>query len=320
MSAEGSLQEVRCLVEGTPDPEVRRKLVVFRRLEPGDVRSPGSHLLPHSPYLEAKLVEVGLSKSVHDDMVRVDQKRRATLTADRSLLHTFDVPGMILGFAGGAIAGTYLGYMPLFTRPYLWGVFGVGVAVALLTRVLRQRAEAEAQAAWKGMPEFKEYERLARELAEGWTRFSLQVKRELDFHTVLRVGEGSTEPQRLCSIDPRGFEASPPSFDPEDWLPTEGGGVRYEEVDVMGELVTRGLEGVDEVADSKPAEAKEAGKPSKAKEAGKPKDSKPSKAKEATKPEEAGEPEDAASKDAGSKEPGESKEAVSERPEAERPA
>jgi hypothetical protein len=73
------------------------------------------------------------------------------------------------------------------------------------------------------------------------------VKREHDgFHTELRVGEGSTAPQRLCSLDPRGFTAMPPTFDSQDWLPTVGGGVRYEEIDVMGELVTRGLEGVDD--------------------------------------------------------------------------
>jgi hypothetical protein len=316
MSAEGTLQQVRCLVEGTENPEVRRKLVVFRRLEPGDVRSPGSHVLPHSPYLEAKLVEVGLSQTVHDDMVRVDKKRRETLTAGRSLLHTFDIPGMLLGASGGGIAGTYLGYMPHFMRPYLWVLFGAGVVMALVTRVLRQRAELEAVSAWKATGEFKEYERLGRELSEGWTRFGLQVKRELDFHVLLRVGEGSTEPQRLCSIDPRGFEASPPTFDPEDWLPTEGGGVRYEEVDVMGELVTRGLDGVDDVGESKeaPGQAKEAEEPRRSKA---PKSKQAAEASKAPQSEASSKPEEVPEPKEGSK----STEADAEAPEAsERPA
>ena len=243
----GTLGDVRCIVEGSHGPLVRRKVLVFRRLEPGDVRTPGSHTLPHSPYLEAKLVEVALSKSLHEDMIRVSAKRAATLTADRSLLHTFDIPGMVLGAAGGGIAGSFLGYMPNHLRPALWALFGLGVALGIVTRLLRRRAEEEAAARWAAMPEHKEHERIARELSEGWLRFSALVTRELGFHTELRVGEGSSEPQRLCSIDPRGFMAVPPTFDPEDWLPTEGGGVRYEEVDVMGELVTRGLEGVDDV-------------------------------------------------------------------------
>lgn len=249
----GTLGDVRCIVDGSHGPLVRRKVVVFRRLEPGDVRTPGSHVLPHSPYLEAKLVEVALSKSLHDDMIRVSAKRAATLTADRSLLHTFDIPGMVLGAAGGGIAGSFLGYLPDRFAPGLWVVFGVGVVLGVITRVLRRRAEAEAAARWAAMPEHKEHERIARELAEGWQRFSSLVTRETGFHTELRVGEGSSEPQRLCAIDPRGFMAVPPTFDPEDWLPTEGGGVRYEEVDVMGELVTRGLEGVDDVSSEVPA-------------------------------------------------------------------
>jgi hypothetical protein len=254
----GTLSDVRCLVDGSSGPLVRRKIVVFRRLEPGDVRTPGSHALPHSPYLEGKLVEVAISKSVHDDMIRVQKKRSETLNADRSIFHTFDIPGMILGAAGGGVAGSYLGYMPPQFRPALWVLFAVGVVAGVITRVLRKRAEEAAEARWKAMPEHKEHERLARELAEGWVRFSALVKRETDFHTELRVGEGSTEPQRLCSIDPRGFLAVPPTFDPEDWLPTVGGGVRYEEVDVMGELVTRGLDGVDDVVEPGSTEAEAA--------------------------------------------------------------
>lgn len=252
--------ETRCIIDGSSGPLVRRKILVFRRLEPGDVRTPGTHLLPHSPYLEALPVEVAMGKSFHDDMVRVQQKRAETLTAGKSLMQSFDIPGMLIAGAGGGVVGSYLGYMPEHFRPALLGIFGVGVAFGVVTFVLRKRAEEAALQRWKSLPEYKEHERIGRELAEAWVRFTAQVKRESGFHTELRVGEGGSDPQRLCSIDPRGFLAIPPTFDPEDWLPTEGGGIRYEEVDVMGELVTRGLEGVDDVSESKPEKPEKADK------------------------------------------------------------
>jgi hypothetical protein len=59
----------------------------------------------------------------------------------------------------------------------------------------------------------------------------------------VRVAEGSDDPLRLASVDPRGFISIPPSFDPEDFLPTDGGGVRYEAVHTQGEVVTRLCEG-----------------------------------------------------------------------------
>lgn len=249
------MSELRCIVDGSSGPLVRRKIVVFRRLEPGDVRTPGSHQLPHSPYLEGKVVDVALSKSFHDDLVRVEAKRAEVLgTGDGSLLHRFDIPGVILAGAGATWIGSYLGYAPESFRPALAVAFGVGVVLALATRVLKARADAAAAERWKTVPERKEHERLGRELAEAWIRFGSQVKSEHPgFHTEVRVGEGGTTPQRLCSIDPRGFVAVPPSFDSQDWLPTVGGGVRYEEIDVMGELVTRGLDAVDDY-ETEPAE------------------------------------------------------------------
>lgn len=242
------MSELRCIVDGSTGPLVKRKIVVFRRLEPGDIRTPGTHQLPHSPYLEGKVLDLALSKSFFDDMERVEKKRQEILgSGDGSLLHRFDIPGILIAGAGATLVGSTMGYAPVSLRPVLIGILVVGVVLGFVTRALKSRADAEAQARWKAAPEHKENERLGRELAEAWVRFSAQVKREHDgFHTELRVGEGSTAPQRLCSLDPRGFTAMPPTFDSQDWLPTVGGGVRYEEIDVMGELVTRGLEGVDD--------------------------------------------------------------------------
>lgn len=253
------MSELRCIVDGSTGPLVKRKIVVFRRLEPGDIRTPGTHQLPHSPYLEGKVLDLALSKSFFDDMERVEKKRREILgSGEGSLLHRFDIPGIIIAGAGATLIGSTMGYAPVSLRPVLIGILVVGVVLGFVTRILKSRADAEAEARWKAAPEHKENERLGRELAEAWVRFSSQVKREHEgFHTELRVGEGSTAPQRLCSLDPRGFNAMPPTFDSQDWLPTVGGGVRYEEIDVMGELVTRGLEGVDDWAeDGSPPKAK----------------------------------------------------------------
>lgn len=241
---------VRCIVDGSGPPLVRRKVLVFRRLEPGDVRGQGARPMPESPYVEAKVVEIAVGKATHDDMVRLAKRRAEVLDAGESLLHRYDVPGIIIAGAASGFFGTYFDYVPERFRVGLGVAFLIGVVLAFVTRSLRKSAEVAALARWNALPESKEHDRLARELAEAWERFGASIKREHEgFHTVLRVAEGSTAPERLCSIDPRPFAESPPRFDPEDWLPTDGGGVRYEVVDAMGEIVTRALEGVDDVAE-----------------------------------------------------------------------
>jgi hypothetical protein len=235
---------------------VRRKVVVFHRLEPGDSPTMGFHPLRESPYLEGKIVEIALGKAVHDDMVRLSKAREAALGNPGGLFASYDLAGMLISGAGGGLFGVWLDYLPIEATPYLLGALAMGTVLGFVTRVRRRAAELAAMERWKAAPEQKEFESLARELSEKWIAFSLDVKKELGCHTEVRVAEGSDDPLRLASIDPRGFVSIPPTFDPEDFLPTEGVGVRYEAVHAQGEVVTRLCEGDRDLPDGKAYEKK----------------------------------------------------------------
>ncbi len=242
---------------------VRRKIVVFKRLEPGDLPSPGSQPLRESPYLEGRIVEIAIGKDVHDRMVHLAKLRTATVHDDVSLGSKYDVPGMLIAGSGGAMVGAVFDFLPIHILPYLGAIFGLGVVLAFVTRVRKRGGEIAAEERWKALPEHNEYEGLARDLASAWITFAGDIKAETGCHVELRVAEGSEDPLRLASVDPRGFIAMPPTFDPEDFLPTEGAGVRYEVVHALGEVVTRLLEGVKDspmpgIAEATKAEAEDA--------------------------------------------------------------
>ncbi|MFO0681847.1 MAG: hypothetical protein U0234_07350 [Sandaracinus sp.] len=243
---------VRVLLGDATGPLVRRKIVVFRRLEPGDTMQLGSHPLRESPYLEGKILEIALGKSVHDDMTRLAKRRAEVLSEASGLLSSYDLAGMIVSGAGGGLFGVWLDYLPGWLTPYLVGAIGVGAVVGFWTRMRKRGAELAAEEKWRAAPERKEHDELARTLSEKWIAFGLDVKKEMGFHTEVRVAEGSDDPLRLASIDPRGFVAMPPYFDPEDFLPTDGAGVRYEAVHAGGEVVTRLCEGDRDVPDASP--------------------------------------------------------------------
>lgn len=229
-------------------PLVRRRIVTWRRLEPGDVRSPGSLEVPESPFLEAKLVEVAVPASVHEDMVRLAKARAKATALTKVPLIDYEPAGVLIAAAGGMAVGAWLEYL----RPASWfliaaGVlFVVGAIVAAVAKRRRAVVEAEAEARWLSAPERKEHDALARELAQGWLRFAQTLKRESGFHVEIRVAEGSSDPLRLASIDPRPLEGAS-GFDPEDWLPTEGGGVRYEALHAGGEIATRLMPNTKEI-------------------------------------------------------------------------
>ncbi len=233
---------------------VRRKIVVFRRLEPGDLPSPGNHPLRESPYLEGKILEIAVGRSLHEEMVRLAKKRAEVLGTASGLLSSYDLAGMLISGAGGGLFGVWLDYLPMWSTPYLTGALALGVIVGFVTRVRKRGAELRAEEQWKAAPERKRYDEIAREIAERWIAYSLDVKKDHTFHTEVRVAEGSDDPLRLASIDPRGFIASPPYFDPEDFLPTEGVGVRYEAVHAGGEVVTRLCEGDRDLPQDLPQE------------------------------------------------------------------
>jgi hypothetical protein len=242
---------IRLLGDDRESAWVRRKIVVFRRLEPDDVRSPGSHVLDESPYLEARLVELAIPKRVHDELKDLAAKRRAALVTTGGLFRSYDPAGWLVAAGGGGLFGVWFDFLP---RAFAWGLLGVlvaGVALGFFTRAARARAEKEADARWRGSPDKKAHDALAKELAEAWARAQATLKRETGFHTVIRVAEGSADPMRLASIDPRPYAADPPTFDPDDFLPTEdAGAVRYEQVHATGEVITQALAGTADFAEA----------------------------------------------------------------------
>jgi hypothetical protein len=235
---------IRLLGDESETAWVRRKIVVFRRLEPSDVRTPGSHVLEESPYLEAKLVELAVPRRTHDEMKALGARRSAALSAATGLFRSYDPAGWLVAAGGGGLVGVWLDYLP---RAFFWGLVvavAAGVVLGFVTRFAKGKAVAEADAKWRGSPEKKDYDLLAKEIAEAWARAQATLKRETGFHTVIRVAEGSVDPLRLASIDPRPYSADPPLFDADDFLPTEdGGAVRYEQVHATGEVVTQALDG-----------------------------------------------------------------------------
>jgi len=242
---------IRLLGDDSETAWVRRKIVVFRRLEPSDERSPGSLPLEESPYMEGKLVELAVSKNAHDEMTRLAKKRAEALSITTGLFRSYDPAGWLVAGGGGGLFGLWLDYLP---RAFLWplvGVTAVGVVVGFATKMARGSAEKEAERRWRESPDRKEYDAVAKDLSETWARAQATLKRETGFHTVIRVAEGSVDPLRLASIDPRPYSADPPMFDPDDFLPSEdGGAVRYEHAHATGEVVTQALEGTQDLAES----------------------------------------------------------------------
>ncbi|MBX7195941.1 MAG: hypothetical protein K1X94_28055 [Sandaracinaceae bacterium] len=226
---------------------VRRKIAVFKRLEPSDTRSPGSFVIEESPYIEASLVELRVPKATHTELVALAKKRRDTLSITKGLLQSYDPAGWLVAGGGGGLVGVWLDYLPF---AFLWplvGVVAAGIAVGVATRMAHARAEKEADTRWTASPERKEHDALAKELAEAWARAQATLKRETGYHTDIRVAEGSVDPMRVASIDPRPYSADPPLFDPDDFLPSEeAGSVRYELVHATGEVVTRAIEGTND--------------------------------------------------------------------------
>lgn len=252
-ASEPASETIALLDDEADGPRVRRKIAVFRRLEPMDERRAGTYLLPESPYLEAAVVELTVPKKTHGELVALAAKRRATLAPAARFIASYDPAGWLFAAGGGGLVGVWLDYLP---HALFWPLLVctiLGVVVGFATRTVRTRSEARAAAAWEQSPERGEHDRLAAALAKGWARASAELLRERGYHTVIRVAEGAVEPLRLASIDPRPMESEPAYFDPDDLLPSEAAGlVRYEQVRASGEVITRAIEGTSDFREESP--------------------------------------------------------------------
>lgn len=248
-----SSRVIRLLGDATDTTWVRRKVVVFRRLEPGDVRSEGSHTLEESPYLEARLLELAVPKRIHDEMVDLDKKKREALSVATGYFRSYDPAGVILATGGTGLFGIWLDYVPSAFLIPCAAIMLIGVGVGVWTKRASQLGIAEAAKRWAASADRRAYDLLAKDISEAWHRTANTIRREDGFYTDLRVAEGSADPVRLASIDPRPYTAEPPAFDPDDFLPSVATGddcpVRYEQVHATGELITRSVDGSRDFAE-----------------------------------------------------------------------
>ncbi len=207
-------------IDGSGEPQVVRRLVVWRRLEPGDVRTPGTELSAESPYLEAKVVEVGVSEAT---LARLEALHEARAAAEVSggWMTRYEPAGVLLTVGGGLSVGALLDYLPDVVLPATGSLAVLGVAVGVLTRARKAKAEAEAQRRWQATDERRELERLEKRLGPRWERFARELREETGFRTEVGVGD-IHEADRLVSIERARL------CDPASWRPdAREGEVRY---------------------------------------------------------------------------------------------
>jgi len=254
-----SSRVVRLLGDATDSAWVRRKIAVFRRLEPGDVRSEGSHVLEESPYLEARLLELALPTHIHDEMVELEKKRREARAIATGYFRSYDPAGMLFATGGTGLFGVWFDYLPrLFFYPSIVLVV-LGILVGFLTKRASRLGIAEGEKRWSESADRKAYNQVAKDVSEAWIRAANTIRREDGFYTDLRVAEGSADPVRIASLDPRPYTSDPPAFDPDDFLPSVATGddcpVRYEQVHATGEVITKSVDGSRDFAEEPVAKA-----------------------------------------------------------------
>lgn len=188
-------------IDGSDGPLVVRRVVVWRRLEPGDVRTPGTELAPESPHLEAKVLEVGISRELFEDLERLEKKRGEVTAGASAWVTRYEPAGAVFATGGGLVVGAWLDYLPPFVLPFGAAVTALGVAAGMATRVLKLKRDREVEARWRATKEREELAKIERRLTPRWERFATKLREESGFRADVRVGD-IHEADRLVSIDP----------------------------------------------------------------------------------------------------------------------
>ncbi len=188
-------------IDGSNGPLVVRRVVVWRRLEPGDVRTPGTELAPESPHLEAKVLEVGISRALFEDLERLEKTRGEVTSGASAWVTRYEPAGALFATGGGLAVGAWLDYLPPFVLPFGAAVTALGVAAGMATRVLKLKRDREVEARWRATKEREELAKIERRLAPRWERFATKLREESGFRADVRVGD-IHEADRLVSIDP----------------------------------------------------------------------------------------------------------------------
>lgn len=209
-------------IDGSEGPLVVRRVVAWRRLEPGDERTPGTELAPESTHLEAKVVQVGISESLRDELVRLWSRREELAAVRHRWTARYEPAGILFALGGGVAVGTLgLQHLPSWLLPHALGLMALGVAVGVFTRANKRKYDGEVTRRWRESAEREELEKLQEKLLPRWERFSEKLRVEHGFRTEVRIGEFH-EVDRLVSIDVSRISH------PNTWKPDETEGeVRY---------------------------------------------------------------------------------------------
>jgi len=199
-------------IDGSDGPLVVRRIVVWRRLEPGDVRTPGTELAPESGHIEAKTIEVGIAEELFADLERLQKKRDEALSLASRWSARYEPAGVLFAVGGSMGVGAWLDYLPAYTLPFAGSVGLLGVAVGVWTKVRKTKSEREAERRWRALPERDELAAIEKRLTPRWERFAAKLREETGFRADLRVGDVH-EAERLVSIDPARITH------PDSWRP-----------------------------------------------------------------------------------------------------
>ena len=220
-------------VDGSDGPLVVRRVVLWRRLEPGDVRTPGTEVSAESPYLEAKVLEVGVSPETLETLERLQAVKDEVHRVRAGWSTRYEPGGALFALGGGLGVGTLLEYLPASMLP-----------VAGFTRARKSRVESAAAERWAQTPERAERDALGRRLRPRWERFVERQREATGFRADVRVGDVH-EADRLVSIRAERLT------DPATWRPDAAPNqVRYSWVYVDG----RAVEQVAELEETAPDE------------------------------------------------------------------
>lgn len=239
-------------IDGSDGPLVVRRIVVWRRLEPGDVRTPATELAPESPHLEAKIIEVGIAESLHADLRRLWAKRDEVGSIATGWSARYEPAGVLFAIGGSMVVGAWLDYLPLSLLPFASSVAVLGAGIGVWTKAQKKKREREAERRWRETKEREELESLERRLKPRWERYATKLREETGFRADVRVGD-IHEADRLVSLDPSRV-SHPDTWSP-DANPNE---VRYGWMYADGRVVEQRAE-LEDTPDAPPSDAESHG-------------------------------------------------------------
>lgn len=234
-------------VDGESDVAVAvRRIVVWRRLEPGDVRTPGTEIAPESPHLEARVVEVGIAASLLERLEELSKKRAEVTGVASGWLARYEPAGVPFTLGGSMLVGIGLDYLPRSALLLAASFVVLGLALGVFTKTRSVKARLAVDRRWRDLPEREELAKIERTLAPRWERFATRLREETGFRADVRVGD-IHEAERLVSIDLERLSY------PETWRPDSAPGeVRYGWRYADGRVVEQRAELEDDVGASAP--------------------------------------------------------------------